>query len=187
MEKIKVLMALSLYYAVGKKLPESYAKVHFFSRKIRYFLCRWIFESIGKDVNIEKNVFFGNGRNIRIGDYSGIGMNARIQGPLQIGSHCMMGPDVLIYTRGHNTEDVEVPMMFQGDTTEKKVIIEDDVWIGARAILLPGVRIGRGSIVAAGAVVTKDVEPYTVVGGVPAVIIKNRRSKEENDKKIKLD
>lgn len=186
MEKLKYLTALSFYYAIGKKLPESYAKVHFFSKRIRYLMCKFIFQSIGKEVNIERNVFFGNGRNIQIGDYSGIGINARVQGPLQIGSHCMMGPDVIIYTRGHNIEDVEVPMMFQGDTPEREVIIEDDVWIGARAILLPGVRIGRGSVVAAGAVVTKDVEPYTIVGGVPAVVIKSRRSKEENEKEIEL-
>ncbi len=168
------LFALLLYYGIGKRMPESQGVITFGAQKFRQFLCQFIFMDMGKNVNIEKNVFFGSGRYVSIGDYSGIGINARVQGPLTIGKHVMMGPDVIIYTRGHHTERTDIPMMEQGDTMAQPVIIEDDVWIGARAIILPGVTIGKGSIVGAAAVVTKDVEPYSVVGGIPAKLIKKR-------------
>ena len=90
----------------------------------------------------------------------------------------MMGPDVMIYTKNHNTERTDIPMIEQGNTQPRKVTIGDDVWIGARAIILPGVTIGQGSIVAAGSVVTKDVEPFSVVGGNPARVIKVRKQVE---------
>lgn len=168
-------LALVLYYGIGKKLPESQAKISLGAKGFRAFLCRFIFDHVGQKVNIEKNVFFGGGREITIGDYSGIGINARIQGPLDIGQHVMMGPEVIIYTRGHNYQDITKPMMTQGDSNPKKVIIEDDVWIGARAVILPGVTIGKGSIIGACALVTKDVLPYSIVGGVPAKVIGNRK------------
>lgn len=168
-------ICLILYYGIGKKMPESYGKFTFGAMKFRRALCKYIFSEVGENINIEKNVFFGSGNLISIGDYSGIGINARIQGPLTIGKYVMMGPDVLIYTQNHEIKDLTKPMMFQGETKASPVIIEDDVWIGARAILLPGIRIGKGSIIAAGAVVTKDVEPYSIIGGVPGKKIGDRQ------------
>ena len=85
----------------------------------------------------------------------------------------MMAPDVVILTRKHIHSDIKIPMSKQGSISAK-VIIEDDVWIGMRVIILPGVKIGRSSIIGAGAVVTHDVLPFTVVGGVPAKFIKER-------------
>lgn len=165
---------LSLYYLIGKRMPESDAIISFGAKRFRRFLCRHIFDRASNTCNIEKGVFFGNGRGIIIGDESGIGINSRIQGPLTIGNYVMMGPEVIIYTKNHKTSSKDIPMLNQGITDPQEVIIEDDVWIGARAIILPGVRIGKGSIVAAGAVVSKDVEPYAIVGGVPAKKIKSR-------------
>ncbi len=66
-------------------------------------------------------------------------------------------------------------MILQGEKKGINPIIEDDVWIGRNAIIMPGVRIGKGSIVGAGAVVTKNVEPYSIVGGVPAKLIRKRK------------
>jgi len=80
----------------------------------------------------------------------------------------------MIYTSNHRFDRTDIPMIDQGNTEPKAVVIEDDVWIAARAIILPGVRIGKGAVIAAGAVVTKDVPPYTVVGGIPARKIKSR-------------
>ena len=174
--KIRKNICLCLYYLIGRKLPESDAVISLGSKKIRKILVKGIFDYTGKDINVEKGVFFGSGNKIEIGDKSGIGLNARIQGPLKIGKYVMMGPDVIIYTRNHKANSIEKPMIEQGETRAEEVIIEDDVWIGARAVILPGVKIGKGAIIGAGAVVTKDVEPYTVVGGVPAKIIKYRKN-----------
>lgn len=87
----------------------------------------------------------------------------------------MMGPDVMVYTQNHRTDRVDVPMIDQGNSEKREVIIGNDVWIGARSIIMPGVKIGEGSIIAAASVVTKDVMPYSVVGGVPAKLIKMRK------------
>ena len=76
-----------------------------------------------------------------------------------------MGPDVVIFTMNHKTERVDVRIGAQGMTDKKKVTIGNDVWIGQRAIIMPGVTIGEGSIIASNAVVTKDVPPYSIVGG----------------------
>lgn len=92
-----------------------------------------------------------------------------------IGRDVMMGPDVVIFTTDHIFSDTSRPMMDQGMAAAKPVTIGDDVWIGQRALILPGVSIGTGAIVAAGAVVTRDVPPFAVVAGNPARIIKDRR------------
>lgn len=165
---------LMLYYIIGKKMPESDSFINLGAKPFRRFLCQHIFDHASKTCNIEKGVFFGNGSGITIGKQSGIGLNARIQGPLTIGNHVMMGPDTIIYTKNHETKRTDIPMIEQGITAPREVTIEDDVWIGARVVILPGVCIGKGSIVAAGSVVTKDVQPYTIVGGVPAKKIKSR-------------
>lgn len=171
---IKNKVYLGCYYFLGKKMPESDSLISFGARGFRRFLCRHIFDETSGTCNIEKGVFFGNGKGIKIGEHSGLGLNARVQGPLTIGNNVMMGPDVIIYTKNHETSRTNIPMIEQGVTEPKKVIIEDDVWIGARVIILPGVHIGQGSIVSAGSVVTKDVEAYSIVGGVPARKIKSR-------------
>lgn len=129
----------------------------------------------GKHINIERNANFGFGKGISLGDYSGLGVNCYVRGPLEIGAYVNMGPDVRIITINHNTERTDIPMKGQGSLPSQKVTICDDVWIGARVIILPGVTIGKGSIIGAGAVVTKDVPEYAVVGGVPAKVIKFRK------------
>lgn len=169
------VIALVLYYLIGRHMPSSDAKFSFGAKRFRRFLAKFCFQHIGKRVNIERNVFFGSGREISIGDDSGIGLNARIQGPLRIGGNVMMGPDVIIYTRNHEISRTDIPMIAQGETAPEAVVIEDDVWIGARAMIMPGVTISAGSVVAAGAVVTKDVPPFAIVGGVPAKVIKYRK------------
>ena len=167
-------LCLVLYYVIGKRMPSSDGILTFGAKKFRAFLVKRIFDKVGQDVNIEKHVFFGKGNGITIGDRSGIGLNARIQGPLSIGKYVMMGPDVIIYTRNHDIQNTTVPMIDGGETPPRAVVIEDDVWIGARAIILPGVRIGQGAVIGAGAVVTKNVGKYEIVGGVPAKIIGHR-------------
>ena len=91
----------------------------------------------------------------------------------------MMGPEVVIYTRNHNTANPDVPMREQGMGEVKPVVIEDDVWIGARVCILPGVTVGTGSVLGAYTVVTKDVPPYSVVVGNPGKVVKNRKDIKE--------
>ena len=86
----------------------------------------------------------------------------------------MMGPDVVILTHTHNIDRTDIPMCDQGSRVGK-VTIGNDVWIGMRSIIMPGVKIGNGAVIGAGAVVTKDVPDYAIVGGVPAKIIKYRK------------
>ena len=85
-----------------------------------------------------------------------------------------MGPDVIIFSRNHNFKEKHKLIHEQGYTGQCTVIIEDDVWIGARVIILPGKIIGKGAVIGAGSVVTKDVAPYSVVAGNPARKISNR-------------
>jgi maltose O-acetyltransferase len=130
---------------------------------------------MGADVNVERGALFGDGTNIHIGDRSGLGINCRIYGPVFIGDHVMMGPDVTILTSNHRYDRLDTPMIDQGGTDHQPVTIEDDVWIGTHTIILPGVRVGNGAVVGAGSVVTKDVPSYAIVAGNPARLIKYRQ------------
>ena len=165
---------LLLYYGFARHLPCSFKPYGGkLGKKLRYVCCKRIFDKCGKDVNVEHGADFGTGHGIEIGDNSGIGVNSLI-GVVKIGKDVMMGPEVMIITKNHLYSDLTKPMRLQESETPCPVIIEDDVWIGARAIILPGRRIGKGAIVGAGAVVTKDVPAYAIVGGNPAVILKYR-------------
>ena len=106
-----------------------------------------------------------------IGDYTRIGIHNTIIGPVCIGNHVNLAQGITVTALNHNFEDKTKRIDEQGITT-KPVIIGDDVWIGANAVILPGVTIGKHCVVAAGAVVTKDVPDNTIVGGMPAKEIK---------------
>ncbi|GAA4174859.1 acyltransferase [Gryllotalpicola koreensis] len=109
------------------------------------------------------------GQGIRIGSRTAIGVRNFLHGGggIDIGDDCLLGPDVAVLSENHIADDLDVPIRAQGEK-RARVVIEDDVWLGAKAVVLAGVTIGRGAIVAAGAVVTKDVEAGAIVGGVPA-------------------
>ena len=115
------------------------------------------------------------GRDSLIGEYSVI----RGQGGVQIGDRVYTSPFTQIIAVNHVFDDPNQPFVEQGITAEG-IVIEDDVWLGSVAIVTDGVRVGKGAVVAAGAVVTKDVPPYTVVGGVPAKPIKTIDSEHVN-------
>lgn len=114
------------------------------------------------------------GNNSSIGPYSYIGCS----GYIEIGDNVMMSPRVSIYSENHNFSDVDLPMIEQG-VTRSFVKIEDDCWIAANSVILAGVTIGRGSVIAAGSVVTKDVAPFSIVGGNPAKFIKSRKIRDQ--------
>ena len=106
-----------------------------------------------------------------IGDYTRIGLHNTIIGPVTIGSHVNLAQGITVTALNHNFEDTNQRIDEQGISTTP-VTIEDDVWIGANAVILPGVHVGNHCVVAAGAVVTKDVPAHSLVAGVPAKIIK---------------
>ena len=164
---------LILYYGLLKFFPATNNRYLNFIRVIRSSVAGRLFARTGKNINVEKGADFGFGSNIEIGDNSGLGVNCNVRGPLKIGDNVMMGEDVIIMTNSHNFNKTDIPMLAQGHNV-KKVIIGNDVWIGARVIILSGVTIGDGVIIGAGAVVTKNVEPYAIIGGVPAKLIKYR-------------
>ena len=172
MRKIKLLFGRALYL-FASHLPASFSWINVGQKQIRAFCGKLILAKCGKNVNIEKGAEFPS--SVELGDYSGIGIRAQINGKVIIGKHVMMGPDVCIYVRNHTYDRTDIPMDLQGFSPERPVIIGDDVWIGTKVIILPGVIIGQGSIIGAGSVVTKDVPEYAVVGGNPAHIIKMRK------------
>jgi acetyltransferase-like isoleucine patch superfamily enzyme len=106
-----------------------------------------------------------------IGDHTRVGLHNTIIGPVTIGSHVNLAQGITVTALNHNFEESSKRIDEQGVTT-KPVIIGNDIWIGVNAVILPGVSIGDHSVVAAGAVVTKDVPPHSLVAGVPAKIIK---------------
>lgn len=106
-----------------------------------------------------------------IGDHTRVGLHNTIIGPVTIGHHVNLAQGITVTALNHNFSDTGKIIDEQGITTVP-VVIEDDIWIGANAVILPGVKIGNHSVVAAGAVVTKDVPPHTLVAGVPAKVIK---------------
>ena len=106
-----------------------------------------------------------------IGDYTRVGLHNTIIGPVTIGSHVNLAQGITVTALNHNFSETDKRIDEQGVSTTP-VTIDDDVWIGANAVILPGVSIGTHSVVAAGAVVTKDVPPHSLVVGVPAKVIK---------------
>ena len=119
--------------------------------------------AIGPDCFLNKNV--------RLGADGG--------GSVSLGAQVMIGPNVVIDPSRHNHDRLDLPMRQQG-LSYADIVIEDDVWIGANAVILQGVTVGRGAIVGAGAVVTADVPPLAVVAGVPARIINHRSDQDGN-------
>lgn len=176
MGKLKKIVGFGLYRGIAKHLPPSQFFVNIGQKQLRAFCGKLILAKCGKNVNIEKGAVFSS--KVELGDRSGIGVDADIKGKCVIGNNVMMGPQCIIYTRNHKFDDVSIPMREQGFQEEKPVYIGDDVWIGSRVTILPGVKIGSHSIIGAGAVVTKDVPEWAIVGGNPAVVKKFRKNVE---------
>jgi acetyltransferase-like isoleucine patch superfamily enzyme len=134
--------------------------------------------TLGRGVMIAPTGLLGGppGEGLQVGDRSNLGHWAYVgcSGFISIGSDVLMGPRVALLAEDHNLGSADEPIKAQG-VTRLPIAIEDDVWLGAGAIVTGGVTIGRGSVVAAGSVVTKDVAAYSVVAGVPAKLVRSRR------------
>ena len=167
-----------MYVFLFKYFPRnSFPYVGKISKMLRYFCCKRIFKHCGRNVNIERGASFGNGFDLEIGDNSGLGRYCHVPPNIKIGKDVMMAPNVFIFNLNHKFDDVTIPMRLQGHIKKQAVVIEDDVWIGRGVYVMSGLKISKGSIVAAGSVVTKCFPPYSVIGGNPAKFIKSRNSK----------
>jgi acetyltransferase-like isoleucine patch superfamily enzyme len=136
--------------------------------------------SMGKNSTIEDFCVVNNGMGaVIIGDRSRVGISSVVIGPVKIGNDVILAQHVVMSGLNHGYEDVTIPIKDQ-KCSVKPIVVEDEAWIGANAVITSGVTIGKHSIVAAGSVVTKDVAPYTIVGGNPAKVLKayNAETKE---------
>lgn len=114
-----------------------------------------------------------------MGEFGYIGPNAHVGPAVVMGNYVMIGRDLLIVGKDHRFDLPGTAVIFAGRPPQEATLIRDDVWIGARVTILEGIEIGRGAIVAMGAVVTRDVPPYAIVGGVPAKIIGERFNSDQ--------
>lgn len=170
---------LGLYYTLGNLFPRAPLPGSGIGTAFRSACARRIFRRMGHDVTVHSHVTFGTGVNVEIGDYSSLNYSCSIANDTVIGRNVMMGPEVLILSGSHNFSRTDIPMREQGAPPRRPVRIGDDVWIGARSILLPGVAVGSHAIIGAGCVVTRDVPDYAIVGGNPARVIRFRTHKPE--------
>ncbi len=176
------MIAQILYYGFARFLPKSTTPIIGpVSLLIRRSICSCMFNKDSnhqcKNLNVEKRAYFGNGKRFTVGNEVGLGMNFKsLNRIVVIDDYLMMGEDVLFLGGNHHFGDTEIPMGLQGGPGPTPLYIAGDVWIGARAIILPGCkRIGHGAVIGAGAVVTKDVPDWAVVGGNPAKVIRFRK------------
>lgn len=165
-----------IYQLIARRMPGSDSRFSFGSRALRGFCAKLMLRHCGTDVNVERGARFCC--DLSLGDRSGLGINCSIQPCVTIGCDVMMGPECMMFTTNHTIADLSVPMDRQGFDAPRPIVIEDDVWIGARVIILPGVRVGRGSVIGAGSVVTHDIAPYSIVAGNPARLIRSRKDSD---------
>lgn len=143
------------------------------------FIRRLVFmiflKKLGKKGNIDYTVYMRYMNKIEIGDNVWINRGCKLFAShaikdmkISIGNHVAIGPECVFFGAGHDPSDIDLP------DTAGNIIIGDHVWIGGRSVILQNVTIGEGAVIAAGSVVTRDVPPYTIVGGIPAKKIKDR-------------
>jgi acetyltransferase-like isoleucine patch superfamily enzyme len=187
-KKLKSLWQLIiLYFLKMGKIP--IWKLHGYAKRLYNILLillyRPRFGAFGSEFHFDPKGSY-TFETIFCGNHVSLGTDAHIsatRSKVIIGNHVMFGPEVMIQGGNHRTDIVgrymdTIQESEKRPEDDKDVIIEDDVWIGSRALILHGVTIGRGCIVAAGSVVTKNTPPYSIVGGVPARVIKYRLDEE---------
>lgn len=171
MHKLKLI----LYYLIIQKLPHSRLFSGF--NTIRLWYTAKILKVISYDKNskFENGIYISDAKYLKIGKFVRINENVFLQGKITIGDYALIAPNVAIYTQAHIHDNVSTPVVKQGSVTQKGVVLKDNVWLGRNVVVLPGITIGEGAIVGANSVVTKDVLPFTIVGGVPAKLIRERK------------
>jgi len=174
---IKATLGLCGYYMFAQFLPLSHWPiVGKPSTRIREYFARMLLKRCGNDVIIERRAIFGSGRNLCLGHHSVLGAYYWMDGPITIGNDALIAPQVKIYRSNHVYNDPNIPIRCQGVTPAVSLEIGDDVWVGYGVVILPSCRkIGKGAIIAACSVLTKDVPDYAIFGGNPAKFVKWRK------------
>lgn len=172
-----------------------YIYIYKFVKKLRSGLHRLLaepftkmaFKKCGKNVRVPRGCSFSGIENVEVGNNVAFGSGLKVlstRAKVSIGNDVMFGPNVTVITGDHRIDILDRPMISLTDKdklpeNDQDIVFEGDNWIGANATILKGVKIGYGAVVAAGAVVTKDVPSHSIVGGVPARVLKYRGSGEE--------
>ncbi len=170
---MKRTLCLLAYYGFAKHLPDSSLPGGELSTRLRAFLCRGFIASAGEGIHVRSGAFLADGRYLHMADRSSIGPGCRIYGA-RLGYGVVIGPHCVFFKENRAADDLSKPVGAHETTPINVPVVEDWAWVGERALVLQGRRIGRGAIVGAGAVVTRDVPPFAIVGGNPARIIGNR-------------
>ena len=163
----------SFYYMFIMHLPHS--RYISFINKIRlFYVCNILgIMKKSKSARFQNNIYIGGVGAVSIGKDCQINEHVFLQGAI-IGNNVMLAPYVALIANKKEVLTASIPMSTVDKKKGMKIIIEDDVWVGRNAIIMPGIKIGKGSIIGAGSVVTRNVESFSVVGGVPAKLIKKR-------------
>lgn len=178
-ETMKKKLALLFYYLVGVRFPTQPVPCWKMGYRWRYKLMQVIAEECGSGVIVKQNAYVGSGQGLKIGNDSQLGADSRIGPCTVIGNDVVMGPEVVIMTTAHAFEDPEKPIRRQGALPIQPVRIGNDVWIGTRVTIMPGLTLGDGCVIGAGSVVTRDVPPLAIVAGNPARVIRQRGDRFE--------
>ena len=159
----------SLFFGLAAIIPTTFGVI------VRAGLCKLLLKSSGGFCWIQPRVTIIHGERITVGSHFAANSGSYLNGlgGIEMGSHVLIGSNVTI-SSGQHPIDGRCPPVFARQSLPKKIVIEDDVWIGAGAVIMPGVRLAQGTVVGANAVVTRDTEPYSVVAGAPARTIRKR-------------
>ena len=162
--RIAQVVATATYYAIARHVPNRLG-----GTRIRGVLCRHIFKEMGINVHIAENVYFGRGSNIIALDNASLGKNMKIYGaaPVVLGVHCIVGPDVTLVTGDHRVK-IDATGQRHVLNLDRPITVGDYTFVCANTTVVGGVTLERNSLVAAGSVVTRDVEAGWMYGGVPA-------------------
>ena len=172
---------------MNELLKSIYNRAVFMIGALRAEFWRLFVKRMGHHVCILNHCMLLSPKGIEMGDYVCINHHTSLsgQGGLKIGNYVMMGPNCNILTSNHGCSKWDQPMMFQ-EIECGPIEIGDDVWLGANVVILPHVCVGRGAVIGANAVVTENVEPYAIVGGVPARVLKYRLNEEDQKKAMSV-
>lgn len=171
---IKKVLILCFYYGFATHMPSTSAPGGVAFQWLRVRLAKLMLKSSGDGLRVAPRANINSGRGVSVGKNCGLAEGLVIIGDLNAGDDLMLGPDVVMISYNHDYLNPRIPIRSQGITKSRPITIGDDVWIGMRSMIMPGVRIGSHAIVAAGSVVTKNVPDWAIVGGNPAKVIKYR-------------